>query len=186
MASEVRPSVSMLAPLCTPQEIRIPYRETGVIIAFKPFNCTGVNAGVMLMNLTRMRQFRFQKRAMAAQVLYDEKISLADQDIVNIIFHTFPGKFPLSISGAKLIDSHHGEKWRVCLQNECTCWTVHSTLTGFTVATANITFATKDQIPFVFAMPSEIRVSTLFMGTVVHLGISISRFWYNSLKDLRT
>ena len=54
-------------------------------------NILGLNAGIMMMNLTQMREFNFQNRAMAAQVLYDGKIALADQDIVNIIFHGFPG-----------------------------------------------------------------------------------------------
>ena len=47
------------------------------------------------MNLTQMREFNFEKRAMAAQVLYNGKLDLADQDIINIIFHGFPGNLPI-------------------------------------------------------------------------------------------
>ena len=52
----------------------------------------GLNAGVMLMNLTQMRAFKFTERALAAHTLYDSKIRLADQDLINIIFHGFPGE----------------------------------------------------------------------------------------------
>ena len=54
---------------------------------------SGVNAGVMVMNLKGMREFGIETRSIAAQVLYNERIVLADQDIYNIIFHSFPGKF---------------------------------------------------------------------------------------------
>ena len=48
------------------------------------------------MNLAGMRRFGIEARVLAAQVLYNEKIGLADQDIYNIIFHGFPGKADLS------------------------------------------------------------------------------------------
>ena len=46
----------------------------------------------MLMNLTRLRQFNFEERALATNKLFKERIKLADQDIVNIMFSAFPGK----------------------------------------------------------------------------------------------
>ena len=53
----------------------------------------GLNAGVLLMNLTQMRAFKFTERSIAAHTLYNGKIKLADQDLIKIIFHGFPGKF---------------------------------------------------------------------------------------------
>ena len=44
------------------------------------------------MNLTRMREFNIEKRSVAAYQLYHDVLDLADQDIYNIIFHTFKGK----------------------------------------------------------------------------------------------
>ena len=60
---------------------------------YKLFMLSGVNDGVMLMNLKGLRRFGIEARILAAQVLYNERISLADQDLYNIIFHGFPGKF---------------------------------------------------------------------------------------------
>lgn len=51
----------------------------------------GINAGIMLMNLTRMRYFGFGQTSIAVQDLYKSRILLADQDIANIIFATYPG-----------------------------------------------------------------------------------------------
>ncbi|CAG7833217.1 unnamed protein product [Allacma fusca] len=53
------------------------------------YGTRGINAGVMLMNLTRMRAFNFESRAKAIYTAYDQKIVLADQDIINGIFHPF-------------------------------------------------------------------------------------------------
>lgn len=55
------------------------------------FSETGINAGIMLMNLTRMRDFKMEERAIAVEMLYGKRLLLADQDIYNIIFHFSPG-----------------------------------------------------------------------------------------------
>ena len=47
----------------------------------------------MVMNLKGMRDFGIESRSIATQVLYNERIVMADQDIYNVIFHLFPGKF---------------------------------------------------------------------------------------------
>lgn len=52
----------------------------------------GVNSGVMLMNLTRMRQFQWSKYVLPIYNKYKHKISWGDQDIINIIFHYQPEK----------------------------------------------------------------------------------------------
>ena len=51
----------------------------------------GLQAGVVLMNLTRMREFGIENRSVAAYNLYYDRLELADQDIYNIIFHTYTG-----------------------------------------------------------------------------------------------
>ena len=55
---------------------------------------TGLNSGVMLMNLTRMRQFSWDK-VYQLKDEYRSKIVWGDQDILNILFHFYPGKFNL-------------------------------------------------------------------------------------------
>lgn len=47
----------------------------------------GVNSGVMLMNLTRMRIFRWSEYVVPIYKKYKYKITWGDQDIINIIFH---------------------------------------------------------------------------------------------------
>ncbi|CAG7817853.1 unnamed protein product [Allacma fusca] len=44
----------------------------------------------MLMNLTQLREFNFESRAQASYRVYDTKIHLADQDIINVLLHAFP------------------------------------------------------------------------------------------------
>lgn len=51
---------------------------------------TGLNAGVMHMNLTRMKDFPEGGWTAANMKVFDDfknKIKLADQDILNILFH---------------------------------------------------------------------------------------------------
>lgn len=43
------------------------------------------------MNLTRMRDFQVEQRAISIEFLYKGKLWLADQDIYNIIFSISPG-----------------------------------------------------------------------------------------------
>ncbi|XP_012286010.1 glucoside xylosyltransferase 1 [Orussus abietinus] len=52
----------------------------------------GVNSGVMLMNLTRMREFRWTDYVVPIHKEYRLKITWGDQDIINIIFHYHPEK----------------------------------------------------------------------------------------------
>ncbi|XP_043492136.1 uncharacterized protein LOC122517681 [Polistes fuscatus] len=52
----------------------------------------GVNSGVMLMNLTRMREFRWTNYVVPIHKEYKLKITWGDQDIINIIFHYHPEK----------------------------------------------------------------------------------------------
>ena len=52
----------------------------------------GLNSGVMLMNLTRMRQFKWEEYVIPIYQEYKSKITWGDQDILNIIFHFHPEK----------------------------------------------------------------------------------------------
>lgn len=52
----------------------------------------GVNSGVMLMNLTRMRQFNWTERILPIYDKYKLKLVWGDQDIINILFHFHPDK----------------------------------------------------------------------------------------------
>nr|AEE62999.1 unknown [Dendroctonus ponderosae] len=52
----------------------------------------GVNSGVMLMNLTRMRLFKWTEYVVPIYKKYKLHITWGDQDIINIIFHYHPGK----------------------------------------------------------------------------------------------
>ncbi|XP_066258133.1 glucoside xylosyltransferase 2 [Euwallacea similis] len=52
----------------------------------------GVNSGVMLMNLTRMRIFKWTEYVVPIYKKFKLHITWGDQDIINIIFHYHPGK----------------------------------------------------------------------------------------------
>ncbi|XP_050714571.1 glucoside xylosyltransferase 1-like isoform X2 [Eriocheir sinensis] len=55
---------------------------------------TGLNAGVMHMNLTRMKKFPgggWTAANLKAFDTFKKRIKLADQDILNILFHKYPG-----------------------------------------------------------------------------------------------
>lgn len=52
----------------------------------------GVNSGVMLMNLTRMRKFDWESYLQPVLEQYKLEIVWGDQDIINIIFHFNTGK----------------------------------------------------------------------------------------------
>lgn len=54
---------------------------------------SGVNSGVMLMNLTRMRAFSWTSYVVPIYKEYKLKITWGDQDIINIIFHFHPGNY---------------------------------------------------------------------------------------------
>ena len=51
----------------------------------------GVNSGVMLMNLTRMREAKWIEHIIPYYKEYKLKITWGDQDLINIFFHYFPG-----------------------------------------------------------------------------------------------
>ncbi|XP_064082871.1 glucoside xylosyltransferase 2-like [Macrobrachium nipponense] len=52
----------------------------------------GVNSGVMLMNLTRLRKFGWEDYVIPIYKHYKLSIIWGDQDIINIIFHYHPDK----------------------------------------------------------------------------------------------
>lgn len=52
----------------------------------------GVNSGVMLMNLTRMRSFKWQEYMWPLLREYKLKITWGDQDLINILFYYHPEK----------------------------------------------------------------------------------------------
>lgn len=57
------------------------------------FGNNGVNSGVMLMNLTRMRTSEWTEKILKAYHEYKLSITWGDQDLLNIFFHDNPGKF---------------------------------------------------------------------------------------------
>lgn len=52
----------------------------------------GVNSGVMLMNLTRMRNYNWDQYLEPIYDKYRLNIVWGDQDIINILFHNITGK----------------------------------------------------------------------------------------------
>ncbi|EEC10223.1 hypothetical protein IscW_ISCW019642 [Ixodes scapularis] len=56
------------------------------------FEPLGVNSGVMLMNLTRMRAFGWESLMGPLLTKYERNISWGDQDLINIVFHDHPDK----------------------------------------------------------------------------------------------
>lgn len=68
------------------------------------FSCsTGVNSGVMLMNLTRLRASTWTKDLADFYREYKLKIPWGDQDLINIYFHYHPGKSPACCSDFLLL-----------------------------------------------------------------------------------
>ncbi|XP_070508711.1 glucoside xylosyltransferase 2 isoform X2 [Chironomus tepperi] len=59
---------------------------------YQPF---GVNSGVMLMNLTRMRNVNFEDKIQPIYQKYRNKLAWGDQDILNIYFHEHPHEMHL-------------------------------------------------------------------------------------------
>lgn len=55
----------------------------------------GINSGVMLMNLTRMRQFGWEERLGPLLQRYSRDISWGDQDLLNILFSAHPERLQL-------------------------------------------------------------------------------------------
>ena len=52
----------------------------------------GLNSGVMLMNLTRLRANPWIEDLAKILKNYKEHVRLGDQDLLNILFHFKPGK----------------------------------------------------------------------------------------------
>lgn len=50
----------------------------------------GINSGVMLMNLTRMRKIKFEEKIPVIYEVFKSQLAWGDQDILNIYFHQFP------------------------------------------------------------------------------------------------
>lgn len=55
----------------------------------------GLNSGVMLMNLTRMRQFKWEEYILPLYKEFKLKITWGDQDLINILFYYHPDKLYL-------------------------------------------------------------------------------------------
>ena len=53
----------------------------------------GVNSGVMLMNLTRMRDVNWVDKMEKYYEEYKMRITWGDQDLVNVFFHFHPGGY---------------------------------------------------------------------------------------------
>ncbi|CAN7988136.1 unnamed protein product, partial [Ixodes hexagonus] len=66
-----------------------PYLNYGSVPFPKPY---GVNAGVMPMNLTRMRNFGWVAKVEPFLEKYGKRLKWADQDIVNIVFNENPDR----------------------------------------------------------------------------------------------
>lgn len=71
-----------------------------IILVLENFHCDesmdtdvllGVNSGVMLMNLTRMREHGWVSQMVSYYETYRYDITFGDQDLINIFFHFFPG-----------------------------------------------------------------------------------------------
>ena len=56
--------------------------------------CLGVNSGVLLVNLTRMREKNITNDIVNISIKYRGQLELGDQDILNILFHSYPGWSP--------------------------------------------------------------------------------------------
>lgn len=52
----------------------------------------GLNSGVMLMDLTRMREFQWEQRSKHIYENYNLSLVFGDQDIINIYFHFHPNE----------------------------------------------------------------------------------------------
>ena len=57
----------------------------------------GVNAGVILMNLTRLRNQKWVKKIMDYYEEFRREVKYGDQDLINIFFHHHPGKLHILV-----------------------------------------------------------------------------------------
>ncbi|XP_057367963.1 glucoside xylosyltransferase 2-like [Daphnia carinata] len=77
----------------------------------------GMNAGVMLMNLTKMRQFGWEKHIVRVYERYKTKIEYGDQDIINVFFHFHPEKLYVYACNYNYI-SHQCAEMSLCKEAE--------------------------------------------------------------------
>jgi len=61
----------------------------------------------MAMNLSRMRAFNWERKAIQYHKEYKNHLVFGDQDIINIIFHFFPGKLLKLNSLSECMDEHN-------------------------------------------------------------------------------
>ena len=66
------------------------------------YGLTGLNSGVMLMNLTRMRTFDWTNKIIPLYREWKTKITWGDQDLINILFHFHPGELGFWVQLLKL------------------------------------------------------------------------------------
>ena len=76
----------------------------------------GMNSGVMLLNLTRMRAFGWKEKIIEAYNKYKLSITWGDQDLINIVFHDHPGNGLVSFFEDYLFHTS-SLMWRPLLQN---------------------------------------------------------------------
>ena len=55
----------------------------------------GINAGIMMMNLTRMRNINFFEKMLPLYEKYKKEFHWGDQDILNVYFDEYPSNFHL-------------------------------------------------------------------------------------------
>lgn len=67
------------------------YTNTSTRTRYPFVQPSGINSGVLLMNLTRMRDFSFFKKIDLIYQQYKDVLFLQDQDLLNIIGYYNPG-----------------------------------------------------------------------------------------------
>lgn len=65
------------------------YQQNSVRFPF--YGLSGLNSGILLMNLTRMREFKFIEKAVRVYEAYQHLLLLVDQDMLNILAYYNPG-----------------------------------------------------------------------------------------------
>ncbi|KAH6925508.1 hypothetical protein HPB50_006200 [Hyalomma asiaticum] len=90
------------------EDVKLNYYLTKALHPFvKPF---ALNAGLLMMNLTRMRAFDLEKRVMRLKQEYEGRIPWADQDLLNILFAQYPqGLFTFTCRWNYRGEHCHGE-----------------------------------------------------------------------------
>lgn len=86
-----------------------------------------MNSGVMLMNLTRMREFHWEDYVIPIYKEFKLKITWGDQDIINIIFHYHPRMLFYEIMCILFTFQSPSSKPFFIFQTNCT--SIHADLT---------------------------------------------------------